>query len=232
MGAAITLLVILTVSVLVVRIAAVALRLTGMPADVARFQARSAFSGAGFTTSESEAVVNHPVRRRLIGLLMLWGNIGLVTVIATFIVSFIGADNSMSAMSAQLFWLLGALALLWLIALNPYADRVMCQSIGWLLHRTTSLGQRGPTQLLQISSGYGVSEHTVHIGSGLDGTALPDLCAGHPSLLVLGVEHGDGSYSSAGESGMRLDPGDRVVLYGSDAEHSALHEELSQTPPP
>ncbi len=93
MGAAITLLVILTVSVFVVRIAAVALRLTGMPADIARFQARSAFSGAGFTTSESEAVVNHPIRRRLIGLLMLWGNIGLVTVIATFIVSFVGTEK-------------------------------------------------------------------------------------------------------------------------------------------
>ena len=47
MGAAISLLVILTVSVVVVRIAAVSLRLTGMPTDVARFQARSAFTGAG-----------------------------------------------------------------------------------------------------------------------------------------------------------------------------------------
>ncbi|MGI9232775.1 MAG: TrkA C-terminal domain-containing protein [Woeseiaceae bacterium] len=227
MGAAITLLVILTVSVLVVRIAAVALRLTGMPADVARFQARSAFSGAGFTTSESEAVVNHPIRRRLIGLLMLWGNIGLVTVIATFIVSFIGADNSMAAMSVQLFWLLGAIALLWLIALNPYADRVMCSSIGWLLQRTTSLGQRGPTQLLQISSAYSVSEHTVHTGSGLDGTALKDLCMSHLNFLILGVEHDDGRYSSGTELGTRLRPGDRVVLYASDEEQSALNEEFS-----
>ncbi len=228
MGAAITLLVILTVSVAVVRIAAVALRLTGMPADVARFQARSAFSGAGFTTSESEAVVNHPIRRRLIGLLMLWGNIGLVTVIATFIVSFIGTENSMTAMSVQLFWLLGAIALLWLIALNPFADRVMCKAIGWLLQRTTSLGQRGPTHLLQISNGYSVAEHTIRVGSDLDGTALSDLCSGHQSFLILGVEHDDGSYSSAAELGTGLVPGDRLVLYGRDEEHSALHEEISR----
>ena len=127
MGAAITLLVILTISVVVVRTAAVALRLTGMPADVARFQARSAFTGAGFTTSESEAVVNHPIRRRLIGLLMLLGNVGLVTVMATFIVSFLASGNSMTAMSVQMFWLLGAIALLWFIALNSFADRVMCR---------------------------------------------------------------------------------------------------------
>lgn len=225
MGAAITLLVILTVSVFVVRIAAVALRLTGMPADVARFQARSAFSGAGFTTSESEAVVNHPIRRRLIGLLMLWGNIGLVTVIATFIVSFIGTENSMAGMSVQLLWLLGALALLWLIALNPYADRVMCKSIGWLLQRTTSLGQRGPAKLLQIGSGYSVAEHIVPVGDDLEGSALLDLCSGHPNFLVLGVEHDDGRYTSGTELGTGLVPGDRVVLYASDEEHNALYKE-------
>ena len=82
MGAAITLLVILTVSVVVIRAAAVALRLTGMPVEAARFQARSAFTGTGFTTSESESIVNYPVRRRVIALLMLYGNIGLASVLA------------------------------------------------------------------------------------------------------------------------------------------------------
>lgn len=227
MGAAITLLMILTFSVLVVRTAAVALRLTGMPVDVARFQARSAFTGAGFTTSESEAVVNHPIRRRLIGLLMLMGNMGLVTVLATFIVSFVATENSMAAMSRQLYWLLGAIALLWFIALNPVADRLMCQSIGWLLQRTTSLAQRGPTALLQVTNGYSVAEHAVVSGNGFDGATLSDVCSRDRRLVILGIEHGDGSYSSAPECGTRLVTGDSIVLYGSDEEHSALHEEIS-----
>ena len=50
---ALTLFVVLTVSVLVIRTGAVALRLTGMSEDAARFQARSALTGTGFTTSES-----------------------------------------------------------------------------------------------------------------------------------------------------------------------------------
>lgn len=223
MGAAITLLVILTFSVVVVRTAAVALRLTGMPADVARFQARSAFTGAGFTTTESEAVVNHPIRRRVIGLLMLHGNIGLVTVLAAFTVSFVATENSMTAISRQLFWLLGAIALLWFIALNPLADHVMCKSIGWLLQRMTSLGQQGPTVLLQVTGGYSVAEHTVVSGNGHDGTTLSDLCSGHPRFLVLGIEHDDGRYSSAPELGTPLVAGDKVVVYGSDEEHRALH---------
>ncbi|MGI9294720.1 MAG: hypothetical protein ACR2PS_12120 [Pseudomonadales bacterium] len=58
MGMAITLLVIFTFSVVVVRTAAVVLRLTGMRADVAGFQARSTFTSAGFNTFGSEDVVN------------------------------------------------------------------------------------------------------------------------------------------------------------------------------
>ena len=64
MTAILSLLLVVTLSILVTRIAAVALRHTGLARQTARFQARSAFSGAGFTTSESEKVVNHPVRRR------------------------------------------------------------------------------------------------------------------------------------------------------------------------
>ena len=226
MGAAITLLVILTFSVVVTRIAAVALRLTGMPADVARFQARSAFTGAGFTTSESEAVVNHPIRRRLIALLMVLGNVGLISVLGTFIVSFVATEHSVAAMSRQVFWLLGAIALLWFVVLNRFADRVMCNSIGWLLQRTTSLGQQGPTELLQVTSGYSVAEHPVLVGNSLDGAALTELRSNQRQLVLLGIEHHDGHFSSAPALETRLVAGDRVVLYGSDEAHSALHEEI------
>jgi hypothetical protein len=198
-----------------------------MPTDVARFQARSAFTGAGFTTSESEAVVNHPIRRRLIALLMVMGNLGLITVLGTFIVSFVATENSMAAMTRQILWLLGAIALLWFIALNPFADRVMCASIGWLLQRTTSLGQQGPTELLQVTNGYSVAEHAVVSGNGLDGITLADLSAPYRGFMILGIEHASGRYSSAPAPGMRLGAGDRVVLYGSDEEHSVLHAETS-----
>ena len=67
----ISLLVVLTLSILVTRIATVALTYTGLSRESARFQARSAFTGVGFTTNESEKVVNHPLRRKILMLLML-----------------------------------------------------------------------------------------------------------------------------------------------------------------
>ena len=69
----VSLLLVLTFSLVVTRIAAVALVHTGLGLEAARFQARSAFTGVGFTTDESESLVNHPVRRRIVMGLMLVG---------------------------------------------------------------------------------------------------------------------------------------------------------------
>ncbi len=83
MTAILTLLIVLALSLVVTRVATVALTATGLSREAARFQARSAFSGAGFTTKESESVVRHPVRRRIIMWLMLAGNAGIAAAMAT-----------------------------------------------------------------------------------------------------------------------------------------------------
>jgi hypothetical protein len=66
MDALISVFVAISLSLLVTRIATEALALTGLSRTSASFQARSAFTGSGFTTQESEAVVQHPVRRRIV----------------------------------------------------------------------------------------------------------------------------------------------------------------------
>jgi len=82
------LLIAILVSFIVVRIGGFALQLTGIEPDVARFQALSAFSGTGFTTREAERVVGHRTRRRIVTILIILGNAGMVTVIATLVASF------------------------------------------------------------------------------------------------------------------------------------------------
>jgi hypothetical protein len=68
----------------VVRIGAVAFELTGLEWSLAKFQALSCFTGTGFTTKESELIVNNIQRRHIASFLMILGNAGLVTIIATF----------------------------------------------------------------------------------------------------------------------------------------------------
>jgi len=81
------LIIFICISYLIVRIGAIALEMTGMERSRARFQALSAFSGTGFTTREAESVVNHPHRRKIVMYLMIMGNVGIVSVIATLVLS-------------------------------------------------------------------------------------------------------------------------------------------------
>ncbi len=84
--------VVVLVSLVITRVATVALSLTGMSREAARFQARSAFFGVGFTTTEAESVMGHPVRRRIVMLLMVIGSAGIAGVIASVVVSFAGRE--------------------------------------------------------------------------------------------------------------------------------------------
>ncbi len=101
MAAALSALIILTASVFITRLGAIALRMTGMPERVARFQCLTALSGTGFTTSESEMIINYPTRRRIIALLIIAGNVGLLSLSATLIVSLLNTDGHPEAVARQ-----------------------------------------------------------------------------------------------------------------------------------
>jgi hypothetical protein len=85
----ISLLIAIFLSILVTRIATVAFTLTGLSHEAASFQPLSALCGVGFTTSESESVVNHPVRRRIVMLVVRLGNIGIINVISSLVLFFV-----------------------------------------------------------------------------------------------------------------------------------------------
>jgi Trk-type K+ transport system membrane component len=89
MYAVATFLVVAVITVAFTKLATGALIATGVPPESAAFQARSAFSGAGFTTTEAENVVNHRVRRRIIGTTMFVGSLGTPTLVLTVLVGFV-----------------------------------------------------------------------------------------------------------------------------------------------
>jgi hypothetical protein len=224
MIAALTLLIVLTLSIIAVRTGAVALRLTGMPGEVARFQARSAFTGAGFTTSESEAIVNHPVRRRIVSTLMVVGSIGLVSVMTTVIVSLVGTDDTTVSIPKQLMWLAVVLLVLWGVALNPKADRLMCATIGKLLERSQGFGARLPVRLLQLPAAHGVERILAHQESGLGDRPLLELVP--HDITVLGLQREDGTFLNLPDLAEKLQFGDEIFVYGSDDAINALSESI------
>lgn len=77
-------LIMVVISFIAVRAGAIAFQLTGLEWSLAKFQALSCFSGTGFTTKEAELITGNPQRRRIASVLIVFGNAGLVTLIATF----------------------------------------------------------------------------------------------------------------------------------------------------
>ncbi|MCD9624321.1 hypothetical protein [Rhabdothermincola salaria] len=214
------------VSLLMTRVATVALTATGMPSVSARFQARSALSGVGFTTSEAEKVVSHPARRRIIMALMLAGNIGIVTAVAGLLGSFLNTpDASRGLLRGGL--LVAGLAVVYAISKSKWVDTRLASWIGRWLERYTDLDVKDYAALLHISGDYAVKELSVQPGSWLTEATLGELRLRDEGVLVLGIVKPDGTYEGAPGPHSRLVGDETVILYGTTGKVGELAERPS-----
>ena len=212
MIAIISFFIVVLISLLITRIAAITLIHTGLSDEAARFQARSAFTGVGFTTAESEQVMNHPVRRRIVLLLMLFGNAGIVTAVSSLILTFVHSESA-GAISLKLLIIVSGIFLFWLIARSKTVDRFLYRVISKALKKYTDLDIRDFVSLLRLSGEYRVTELNVEPEDWLANRTLINLRLGDEGILVLGIIRKD-SYSGSPKANTLLLPGDTLVLYG------------------
>jgi len=210
----ISLLVVLVMSLIITRVATIALSLTGMTQEAARFQARSALTGAGFTTNESERVVTHPVRRRIILALMLIGNTGLVLGASLMVILLAGGDGGLLDRWRQMALLLGGLVALYLVTRSRRVEQWMGRAIERVLARKTDVARRDYASLLRLGGDYRVVEMTVQEQDWMAGRTLSQLELPAEGVLVLGVTRQDGRFLGAPHGDTTLEPGDVVMLYG------------------
>lgn len=213
MIAILSLLIVLALSLLVTRVATVALTHTGLSRESARFQARSAFTGAGFTTTESEKVVNHPVRRRVVLLLMLLGNAGIVTAVSSLILTFVGQEESQSLVMKIVLLSIG-LAALWGVATSHWVERRMERLIERALRRFTDLDTHDYASLLHLAGEFRVTELNVSEDHWLAGRCLGEVRLRDEGVLILGIERRDGTFLGVPDGDTRFEAGDRVIVYG------------------
>lgn len=95
-------------------------RLTGMTEERARFQVISLLTNSGFTTQESEAVVNLKIRRRLAKATMMFGYAFTVTILSTTVNVFMSmSDSELSSVIILLPVLLLSLGLVYVLRRFP-----------------------------------------------------------------------------------------------------------------
>ena len=200
-------------SLLITKLATVVLAMTGLSREAARFQARSAFTGTGFTTQEAEKVVNHPVRRRVIMALMMLRSAGFVTIIISLILSFAGEGSAEERWWRLLVLAAGGLLLL-LLARSDWIDRYVCGGMERTLHRWTGLDTRDYTRLLHLAEDHAVMEMHVQEGDWLEGGELDSCNLNAEGVAVLGINRNDGDYVGAPHAATKVYAGDTLVVYG------------------
>lgn len=221
----ISLFVIVALSLIITRIAAMALMATGLSRDAVRFQVRSAFTGAGFTTSEAESVVNHPVRRRIVMSLMLLGNIGIATVIATVVLTFVTSASSGHGWRHALF-LFSGIAVLSLLSVNRRLELYLNRWIARGLKKWTRLDVTDYVAVLQLQNGYAVGELNIEPRDWLAGKTLSETALSREGVLVLGIQRAD-EYIGAPRAADLIQAGDVLILYASAARIAELDQRIA-----
>jgi hypothetical protein len=213
MMAVVSVFVVLFVALVIHRVATVALTITGMSREAARFQARSAISGVGFTTREAEQVAAHPVRRRIVMGLMLVGSAGVVGAVASIMLSFTGARRGQTLDRALI--LLGGLLLLWLFMRSAWVDRQMSRVIRRALGHLRNFEARDYASLLDLGGEYAVMEIAVRPDDWIAARSLAELRLRDEGVVVLGVERA-GEYLGAPSADTVIQPGDTLIVYGRE----------------
>ena len=225
MTSVIALLVIVLISFLVVRVGSNALVLTGMSCNAARFQAVSAFFGVGFTTSEAEMVMGSEIRRKIIRWLIVSGNIGLTSGLATLVVTFI---NTEGADGLSRYLILGV-AILGVLSLGLFFNlKIITKPLDSLMRRM--LESSGVVRaldydlLLKLEDGYCVSEIIIGEGHLWAGKKLMESRPSDDEVVILNIRHADGSFTGAPNKDNVVSVGDEVMVYGAIyAVNAAVH---------
>ena len=224
----ISLLVVIFLSILITRIATIALTHTGLTRESAKFQARSALSGAGFTTSESEMVVNHPLRRKIVMFLILIGNAGIVAAMSSLILTFVSGGDQTS-LTIRVVFLVAGIVVLWGFASSHWVDRRLSRIIDVLLKRYTKLNITDYASLLHLTGEYRLAELKIKKDDWLDKLELKQARLRDEGVNVLGVRRPDGTYIGNPVGETVLHQGDSLVLYGRIGAIDELDKRKSGT---
>jgi hypothetical protein len=199
------------ISCLIVRAAAIALMITGMEEDMARFQARSAFTGTGFTTKAAEPVVNHPLRRKIVSWLMLMGHVGIVTVIITATSSLANSDKHHLPINAIV--LAGGAYVIYLIVRR---NRLMQRWENFIRDKLGGLPAFKKYELqiiVHLMEGCAIMRLYIEKASPLVEHALSDTILHDPDMFIIGIERGD-LWLSRPKPEEQIKKGDNIILYG------------------
>jgi len=217
----------LVASFIIVRIGAVAFELTGLEWSLAKFQSLSCFSGTGFTTKEAELITGDKRRRRIASVLMVLGNAGLVTMIAT-VANALNPENTLlgwlsesylsflpkqSVIWVNLVIIAAALYAMYKIFNNQKLTHKFTQYLRQHILKYEFFQPVSFEELLLLTGGYGITQTEVPAGNALAGKTLAESGLRKHDIIVLAIHRKDDMLPSP-EAATIIQQGDWLILFG------------------
>ncbi|MBB6674351.1 TrkA C-terminal domain-containing protein [Cohnella nanjingensis] len=196
----------------VIEIAVVLMWATGLEYPIARFQVVSLLTGTGFTTSESELILGHPVRRRVGIFLILFGAFSLAVVISC-ISTVLAPDFHLLPLSIGAGILFAILVVLRL----PATKRYLSERLTRAFQQTFELQELSIDEVLLCEEGDAFVDVPIGKRSRLAGQTLDQVCKELKDLNVLLIKRGTVTIRDA-RMHTPLEAGDVLYIYGNEAE--------------
>lgn len=202
---------VIAISAFVVKIASIALKMTGLDEKKAHFQALSAFTGTGFTTKDSELVLENNIRRKIIAVLMILGNAGLITVITTLVISF-GRSNILPLL-ANVGIVLLVLFVLFKVFTHKGITKFLNDKIESRLEKRPPFRKRPIEEIVRIAKNYGIAEVNIKGNCQDMGKSLSESGFRENDILILAIER-QNTVIPAPKATDRININDTLICYG------------------
>lgn len=141
---------------IVVEVFSILLKLTGLHHKKARFQVISLLTSTGFSTKESEQIVQHPTRRKIASMIMIFGYASSVTLVS-FVIKILEKDARSISILVVIFAIM--VVVLYLLSKIEIIDKIEAYLEDNI--RTNSLWLKfdeNEQEIISRNKGYGIVE--------------------------------------------------------------------------
>lgn len=197
---------------LLIEILSIVLKLTGLELSKARFQVISILTHTGFTTRESELIVQHPTRRKIASVLMIVSYVAQITLITLLFNVLTQATRNILGTAIALFIMAAFVVLVTQSKkLSNWFDQVTEKLLKKRIQKSAS-GDR-IEQVLNLSPEFSIYGLLVDTDSLICDKTLCELKLKEHFIQILKIDRGS-EVIDFPLADTRLLAGDRLIVYG------------------